>query len=116
MSTEKDKQLKEALFELTKSKKTITLLKNVAVKGQDYELSARLREIELSLIPEKRRNSKEMKEASLMQRCLGLTNLKVSMEQAYIISAVSKVLAKKGDSVDVKVLSKIESEADEIFN
>lgn len=111
-----EKKMKDSLFELTKSKKTITLLKNVAVKSQDYELAANLRDIERNLLPERHRDSEEMKEAGLMQKSLGITNLKVSMEQAYVISEVAKVLSKKGDSVDIEALTKIEKEADEIFN
>lgn len=114
--SKKENHIKDSLFELTKSKKTITLLKNVAVKGQKYELAANLRDIERNLLPDEHLDSKEMKEADVMRRALELTNLKVSMHQAYVINEVAKVVSKKSDSVDIKELSKIEATADEIFN
>lgn len=103
----------EELIEAAKtSKKKTRALKNTAVALQDYELAAKMREIELAVYPV----TQDEKTAKQVKDLLGMMGYKAGEIDAYKILKAITLYLKKKDKVTLQHISEIVAKAEELFD
>jgi len=100
---------------INKDRKSLQGLKNLALKNEAFELAAELREIEIKKYPKAKSSNKSYKEADGFRTCLRMTELGMSLKQAYIALETAKSFIEKGGKFDMDTATTIVFEAKEIF-
>lgn len=85
-----------------KDKKTFKALKNSAVKCQQFELAANLREMEKELFPESEEVKQAKEKAKELNLVLRMVDLNVSEDVCWLISETLKVHSKLKGKFSVK--------------
>ena len=106
------------LEKLLETHEGVKVLKNAAIRIQNFELASNLRGYEKEKFPEEANKFKEEKElANTVIRVLHMADLNVPTdEMAYTIHECIKLFIEKGSSVDIIDMSNIQAKAKEIFN
>jgi len=108
-------ELKKMVESFSDSKKDIIAFKELAVRQKNYELAAKLREIERNYFPKKSEDSKEVKDAIDFEVVLRMIGIEVDLKTAYSIGEVMKLYLNKGGNLDLRSVNKIKIDSDNIF-
>ncbi len=111
----KHEEIYPMVDKMLSKKDSITDFKNLAVKHNQYDLAAALRDLERKHFPKRKQNSKEHIIARNIEVCLRMTDLKVDLKAAFIIHEVVRCYAKMKGKFDMKMASDINTLADECF-
>ena len=114
MTTE-EKAITKLVEIATKDRRTLRLLKNVAIKAQNFELASELRTLELEKYPEANTHNDNYKEASSFAGCLLMTECRVTAKIAYKVLAAARAFEKMKEGYDLDTASKIIHDTDFIF-
>jgi hypothetical protein len=109
-------ELLNQLLEKAKTdKRTLLAIKNAAVRGQQFELAANIRELEKSCFPE----TEEEKEAKEMAEKLNLlfrmVELTVSKDLCWLIGAVMEEHRKKKGKFSIEDAVRLKSKKRDLF-
>lgn len=107
-----EKLLLELLESTTKNKKGLRMLKDTAVRCQNFELASKIREMENKFFPE----TKQEKEAKRISCILRMVELNVDDKTCYVISEALKYYSEKNGSFSIKDASEIIATSKEIFD
>lgn len=111
-----EKLLQKLLVDVKTNKKALIRLKNTAVTSMNFELAAKLREMEVKLFPE----TKEEKDAKELAKKLNLVfrtvDLSISDETCWLIHETLREFNKKKGNYSIKESSKLLAKQKEIFN
>lgn len=110
-----EKLLIDLLEESKKSKEKLILLKHVAVKCQQFELAANLREIEKELFPDTEEMKIAKERATNLLTVLKLVELTVPLKLCWVIDETIKKYNKKKGKFSLRDAALIISKRDEIF-
>lgn len=97
------------------AKKAFRTLKTISVIGQDYELAAELRTMELELFPETEEEKTAKKQAKDLEGILKFFGIKTSLSNCYIILEAVKKYNELGTDFSIKDSVKIELDAEKYF-
>lgn len=110
-------QLLTDLVEKAKgNKKGLIMLKNTAVRCQQFELASQLRELEISLFPETDEEKEAKKLAKEINLVLRMVELNVSEDVCWLISNTLKVHSKKKGKFSIKEASELIVKRKELFD
>jgi hypothetical protein len=90
-----EKQLMQMLEETKKNKKAFRWLKNVAVRTQQFELAASLRQIENENFPETEETKKAKKRAKDLNFLFRMVDLNVPEKMCWMLDELIKAYDKK---------------------
>lgn len=100
------------LFEKSKTnKKTFKALKAFFVETQDYELVAKMREIEKESFPE----TEEEKLGETLKQVFAMVSVRVEPKMAWLLYKTSLLYSVNGMNTDLKQTSKLLAQSNEIF-
>ncbi len=112
----KTELLEKLLESASKDKRGIKMLKNTAVRVQQYECAAALREIEKTNFPE----SEEAKEAKRLggqlKTACGMAGVNISEDMCWLLSQIFDGYKKKKGKFSLNESSKIYAKWQEIFD
>lgn len=110
------KLLNDLVEKVKCNKKGLIMLKNTAVRCQQFELASQLRELETSLFPEtdeEKAAKKLAKEINLLFRMVGLN---VSEDVCWIIHEAIKCHSKKKGKFSIEDAAKLVVKRKELFD
>ena len=91
-------QLFEGLLEKAKTRKDLmVMLKNAAVKGQQFELAVKLKEMEAEFFPPTPEQAEAKQEGSDVKTLLSMVEIKTNEEMAWLLSQTFKKWRAVGD-------------------
>lgn len=96
-------------------KKKLVALKEMAVKCQNFELAANLREIERQYFPETEEEKKAKKEAKKLNLIFRMVKLNIPDEVAWLISETMKKYRRRRGNFDLKDAADLMDNKDKIF-
>jgi len=106
----------DKLIELAKKERyMLNILKEVALRFDDFDLASELHEIEVELYPESKKTTKEYKDAKAFTTILKIAELKADIKIGYLTLECAKVFIKKGGESALKDVAKIVDRAKKIF-
>lgn len=109
--------LLKKLLESTKTdRKGLVLLKHTAVRCQNFELAARLRELENKLFPETKEEKDTKEQMKQFDMALRMVGLNIDNEIKFTIFQTVEAHKKMKGKFDLKTASKIIAKSKEIFN
>lgn len=111
-----EKLLSKLIEKAKTDKKGIAMLKNTAVRCQQYELAVMLREIEKTNFPETREVADAKKLAALLQGAIAMVGLNVSEDTCWLLNEVIKEFGKKKGEFSLRDASAIKARHEEIFD
>jgi len=106
--------LQQFLENCKQSKTTLAQLKNLAVKVQDYEFAANVRELETTLFPQTLVDEAERKKASDIAKIFGMFNLQVKPREAWLVNTILEKYRLNGTVTSDDVFD-IRTECDNLF-
>ena len=113
----KEQELMLALLKKAETDKSIMKnLKNVAVKCQDFELAARLREMENFFFPETEEIKKSKDEANNIKNALHMVGIQVDLKDVWLVLNTIRVYDTKGGSFSIDDATKLAIKREELFN
>jgi hypothetical protein len=98
-----------------KDKKGLRQLKNTAVRCQQFELAAELRDIETQLFPESQESKEAKVEAQKIKTALAMVELNVSYDICWIIAQTIKVYIEKQGEFSIHDAAELLVKQKEIF-
>lgn len=105
-------QLLNDLLEKAKTdKKSLNMLKTTAIRCQQFELAAQLRELETSIFPE----SEEEKEAKNINVVLRMVELNVPNDICWLINETLKTYSKMKGKFSIKEATELIHKRKELF-
>jgi len=104
--------LTNLLEEAKKSKKAINALKIAAIEAKQFELAARLRDLERELFPE----SEDEKYAKTINLALRMVGINPDSKTCWLIGNTMHILSKKKGKFDIETASKLIAEAEKLFD
>lgn len=111
-----DTQLLNDLFEkLKKDKKGLLMLKTAAVRNQQYELAAQLREFEKEHFPLTEENVQSMNKAKNVRNVLSMVGFQISEGAAWLINETMEQYNKKGKDFSIDDSTKLRSERENLY-
>lgn len=111
-----NKLLPDLVKASTKSRKAITLLKNLTVVTQQYELASELRALELEYFPETPEIKAQREEAKRFVQILSLVDISISEKNAWVVLKAKTKLDELGISFCLDDGVKILLERDNIYH
>lgn len=99
--------LMQMLEAAKKDKKTFKVLKNSAVKCQQFELAVNLREMEKELFPETEEEKQAKEKAKEINLIFRMVELNVSEDVCWLISETLKVYSKIKGKFSIKQASEL---------
>jgi hypothetical protein len=109
------KQIESLVESAKKSHKSLKELKLLAVRLNQYELGANLREIERELYPESEEVKKEKQSAEKLNTLFRMVGLNISNEACWIINATLKKYWKRRGNFDIKDAAELMDKKNQIF-
>ncbi len=98
-----------------KNRKVLLRLKNLAIANQQFELGAKIREMETEYFPETVEVKQAKTYAKELNTALRMVNLNVSDEACWLISETVKQLSKKGGEFSLSDACSLRTKMEEIF-
>jgi hypothetical protein len=102
--------------EIKKDVKKLREFKSLAVKHQQFELAANIREIEQDLFPISKKDEILQTEALNFKLALALADLHVDEKIAFITFNTAKLIIEKGVGISLKDMSEIKEAANKLFD
>jgi len=112
----KTELLERLLESASKNKKGIKLLKNVALKVQQYECAAALREIEKANFPESEESKAAKRLGQELKTACGMVGIDITEDMCWILSQTFDGYKKKKGKFSLNESSKIYAKWVEIFD
>ncbi len=110
------KLLSELLEKSKKDKKSLIMLKHLAVSCQCYELAAEIRGIEVELFPESKQIKQEKHFAGNLNLLFNMVGFEISKKGCWILFETMKTHAKKKQNFSIEDAAKIKAKAEQIFD
>ena len=98
-----------------KDKNVISVLKDMAVKIQDYDLASDLRETERTTFPETKEEKKAKDDDREINTALRMVGITAEPGTAWILKEVILALVKKGNKFSLEEATKLETKKKELF-
>ncbi len=113
--TSQEKVIADLVHLASTDRKTIRLLKNVAVKSQNFELAYSLRTMELEKYPQANTHNDDYVEAKKFAGCLNMVGLKTTIRTAYNVLRTARAFETMKENFDLDTASKIIYDTDNVF-
>lgn len=111
-----EKLIEELIESVKKDKKSLIALKKLSADCKNFELAAKLRDLEQKLFPE----SKEVKSVKAktleLRNLFGLVDLDIPQRTCYVITETIKIYSKKGNKFSIKDAAIIKAKEHQIFD
>lgn len=111
-----EKLLNQLLEKAKGNKKELILLKNVAVKCQQYELASKLRELETQMFPYSDEEKVARQLAKEVKLALGMVDLNVPEHMSWLIAETLKRHSILKGEFTIKDASEILARMNELFD
>ena len=108
--------LLQMLESAKKDKSSFLALKKTVVKCQQFELAAKMRELELELFPPTQEEKSAKDLATEIQNVLGMVRLNVSPDTCWLIHETLKVHSKMGGEFSIKEAAELVVKKKELFD